>query len=394
MNIYYDKIKFFRKKQKISIIDICDRIGICRSTYWRWEKNVLSPSESEIRSIAELLKVEVTEISNITPHTDFTDADVTASSKAWLGLVSNNNRVYNDKISDIIMKMHDLNSSFNNIMLFVNALLKTTNIAFYAKDNSLKYIMANAAFLKTLSLNKNYNVLNKTDNDFFNKKEAKENTKQDNWVIKSNTAINSHEHYIPGTKKKMWGLFFKTPIFDYKGKALGMIAFIIDITEKKKNEEIRLILEQSINSLDLAVSIIDFSKEKYYFLNDTIESIFGINTETLKSWTREEKNKYIIYKEDIDLVNKHFNNPSETENEFVFRIIRPDNKKLRWLKAHYSTLIYFGKKCRLTIFNDITEKKKLINDNLIIAEKLKTAGVDTTIISNATGIKIKEVEKL
>jgi hypothetical protein len=95
----------------------------------------------------------------------------------------------------------------------------------------------------------------------------------------------------------------------------------------------------------------------------------------------------------VNIFNNYYN-PSETENEFEFRIIRPDNKELRWLKAHHSTLTYFGKKCRIAIFHDITEKKKLINETFTIAKKLKSAGIDITIISNATGLDISEIKKL
>ena len=59
MKVYFDKIHFFRKQQKITYIELCNMIGIGRTTIWGWEKGLNKPKEIYIRSIAKVLNVSV-----------------------------------------------------------------------------------------------------------------------------------------------------------------------------------------------------------------------------------------------------------------------------------------------------------------------------------------------
>jgi transcriptional regulator with XRE-family HTH domain len=136
MEIYFDKIKFYRKKQKLSDDELSRAIGISRGTYWRWEKGLTKLSEERVCHTANILKVDVSKISNISPRSDSTQKNISEAANVWKELIKDDRQIHDQKIQEIIYKLMNLNNSLNNITLFVNGLLKTSDIAFYAKDTN------------------------------------------------------------------------------------------------------------------------------------------------------------------------------------------------------------------------------------------------------------------
>ena len=67
--------------------------------------------------------------------------------------------------------------------------------------------------------------------------EAKENHDQDYNILLTGKSIIKQENYIPGSRKKKWGLINKTPIFDITGKITGIMSSFIDITDRKLAEK-------------------------------------------------------------------------------------------------------------------------------------------------------------
>ena len=75
MKIYYEKIKEFRKLNKITITEFCNILCIARATYWNWESGKNLPAESKVKLIAKFLKVKVDEISDLRPEAELSKAD-------------------------------------------------------------------------------------------------------------------------------------------------------------------------------------------------------------------------------------------------------------------------------------------------------------------------------
>ncbi|MCF7790747.1 MAG: PAS domain-containing protein [Victivallales bacterium] len=395
MEVYFNKIESQCKLKRMSQKTLMDKLGKSRMTLWRWKREIQKMSETDVRKIANILNVPVEEISDLCEMSDIPVTEISNSVKSWIELVSNNSKVFDDKVLYIISRLQEMNKTFNSIMLFVNGILKTSDIAFYAKDKHLKYIIANSAFLKKISLSPHYSVLGKTDRDFFTVDESKENIKEDAEILKTLKPMKNKERFFPGTKKKYWGLVSKTPIFDSNGKILGIIAFIVDITEKRKKEEKRKLLEKSVNSLNSAVTISTVSDDKIIFVSDSFKKIFGSSTEQCNILTEKERITSIVYKDDRKTVFRHLLNKRYDKGTVQYRIIRHDNNKMRWIKESYSIFTYFEISCKISLFEDITEQvtktkeEKFLNDHKeIIALKLKSCGVEPRIIKEATGIKL------
>ncbi|MCP3967556.1 MAG: PAS domain-containing protein [Lentisphaerae bacterium] len=367
MQIFFEKLEFLRKNKKISIQELCSKIGISRGTYWRCKKGVTNLSETNIFQIASELNVEVSEISDLAKRTSYTGSQISAAAEIWNNLATENIKMYDKHISEIINELKSLNTSLKNKMLFISGLMNTSDIAFYAKDFRQKYVIANLAFLNNLSLSSDYTIFNKTDDAFFNRTESRYNTEQDRKVINTRQPIISVEQYIPGTKKRKWGMISKIPIIDSDDKVIGLVAIMTDITEKKKVENINEIMAESINSLNASLIIQDFETKKILFANDKTIDIFGYEKEKFMSWTNEERIARTVYEKDrsIFLSESYLDKNHSEKKNFEFRVVKPDNQ-VRWLKVYYSFFDYFDRIWQVSIYRDVTEEKNQKEVNEIL----------------------------
>jgi hypothetical protein len=91
-------------------------------------------------------------------------------------------------------------------------------------------------------------------------------------VIASGSSF-TEETYIPGSRRKKWGIITKTPIINSAGNVSGIVGTIIDITERRK-EELRLILlEDALENIKHGIVIVDTSKKNDYrikYVNKTL----------------------------------------------------------------------------------------------------------------------------
>lgn len=235
MKFYNTKFKELRKKKKITMQALCQKIKIGNTTLWEWERGNKMPNEMQIRMMAEILEVSVKEISDLKQYYRKSEIDIsnTADSLlhlAELGGLSKANYDINNAINGIINLKHQLiNSS-----IIIKAIMSSMKVAFYIKDFHLNYILTNDLFLKNIGLRTSYDIRGKNDNDFFSRSEAKKNTEIDLDVIFKGKTF-TEETFIPGTRKRKWGIISKEPIFDLRENISGMTCTITDITNLKKN---------------------------------------------------------------------------------------------------------------------------------------------------------------
>jgi PAS domain S-box-containing protein len=242
MNVNFDKIDYLRKQKGLSISGLCCLININRTTFWSWKNNVYRPVEKNIRSLAKALNVSVTEISDLEETVSVSSDNLSDSINSWYLLGIRGRKQQNKEFSFINREIFKLEEKLSQATTIINALLKSMQTIFYVKDKNLKYITANISFLKNLNLDEEYNVIGKTDKDFFNSKEAHKNQQEDEHVISTGKPVVKNEGYIPGTRKKKWGIISKYPIYDSESGIAGIVGTFVDITDRKLSEETRKIL--------------------------------------------------------------------------------------------------------------------------------------------------------
>lgn len=109
----------------------------------------------------------------------------------------------------------------------------------YVKDLDNKFILNNHAHLSSLRLEKQEDILNKTDFDFFTDTYVQEHHKDDQTVINSGTSIINKEEKIqdPISNDDLWILTSKVPMRNTNGDIKGIVGISRDITGRKKFEE-------------------------------------------------------------------------------------------------------------------------------------------------------------
>jgi PAS domain S-box-containing protein len=284
MKFYKDKIREFRKKKKISMHEFARLGKISRSSLSDWELGKKIPNEARVRMFAHILDVSVAEISDLEDKkiTDTAEYDVSLFTQAWLNFADSDDEKWLTYFKEEMQRVQKRNIEMRQVSIIVKTLLAALPVMFYFKDKDQKYITANKAFLKNTSTPTDIDVQNKRDEFFFSNKEARENTLYDQKIMESGEGEYNYEMFIPGTRKKKWGIASKIPIYDNNKSIAGIIGVFVDITKRKEEERNRKVLERVINkspNMFWAGKFLNRSNFEFLFLSENVESIFGISKE-------------------------------------------------------------------------------------------------------------------
>jgi PAS domain S-box-containing protein len=353
MEFYNEKFKQLRKQFGLSMKHVAKRAEITHTTLWEWEKGKRTPSETRIRMLAHVLNIPVNDISSLDPEPPISSGNFSQMVQSWIDLAGSDIKSRVELKNDLTGKINHIFNELGQASVVINALMSTLHSAFYVKDVNLNYITANEAFLKIISLGSNYNVLGKSDSDFFPRNDAKINTKQDAEVLHTGKALIKHEGYIPGTRKRNWGIISKVPIYDPSGKISGIVGTFLDITERRKNEIIRELLNNSLDMLLDGFALIDSTTQKFIYINREYEKIAGTSSKEIYEDSNFLYNN-CIHPDDKAKETEYF----EKNNWPIirqFRIIRP-NGEVRWLEATRYIPSTAYSRYFATIIKDITER--------------------------------------
>jgi PAS domain-containing protein len=337
MKFYHDKLVFLRKSKGYSSKYFCKNMNISRSTLWAWESGKRIPKREDIYAMASELNISVNSISDLSPI-KFTNSnkDETASLNGHqenLGLYAPE---YYDSADKAINHINLMINTFKDSTIIINALLKTLPCLFYIKNINLKYVVANSAFLSTLSLPTSYMIRNKNDNDLFPHKEAQINSEQDKLVFLSGKSILKEEGYIPGTRKKKWGINSKLPIFDSNNNIIGLIGLFVDITERKKEEKKSKILEAGINFITDSLTIVNETTLKYIYMNNMRKKIFGYPDECFLENGCNFWLYNCVHPDNRDIEEKYLYKKIQCPVKRNYKILLPDGRT-RLIEARTST---------------------------------------------------------
>lgn len=249
MKFYNEKLRQIRKEKKIKITEFATKVEVTRNTLWLWESGRFQPPEKMVRRLAKALDIPVNHISDLTPELPISRIN-TNQIDSLLYSFACTSMSEQKKIQSIHLEALEKQlDEFNQAVMIINTFLNTIELMCYAKNISSQYITANQAFLKGLSYDKDYRVSGKKDKDFFPAIEAKRNTDEDERVMITGLST-SREGYIPGSRKKKWGVISKIPIYDSQKEIAGVLGYFTDITERKKAEQLIETLVKGLNGMD------------------------------------------------------------------------------------------------------------------------------------------------
>ena len=395
MIFYKDRFKQIRKQSRWSLSALARKSNISRMSLSLWENGKLVPSEKKVRELARFLNISVGEISDISNELVPSVSNLSDIAETWFSLAEFKEDTHNKMIDSLFSGINGLDRRLKQASIIINALISSIHAIFYVKDTNQKYIVANKPFLNNFSMNTQFRVLGKEDKDFFPIKEAQKNYEEDRNVLLTGKAVIDREDYIPGTRKKEWGLISKIPVLDLKGNIAGIVGIIVNITERKIAEETRIALNNAINKVDECVwvgKILDFEKNKYkiVYLNDAIEKMSGVRKEEfLKNPELWTEFIHPDFKEKIAKARESKVFPRYYE----YKAVRQGNKEEYWREdvTYKDGDMLFGIAKDVTSLVKDRENSFLRGNNIKIAKRLKEQGVDLNIILKATGVLRKDI---
>ena len=242
-------------------------------------------------------------------------------------------------------------------------------------------LLSNKPFKENLKLNNNYSVKGKNDFDFFPKRNAQKNLDEDFVILKEKKSIINEIRTIPWSKNKRWGMVSKHPIFDSSNRIAGMLCVIDDITEIRRLEGIRLLLEKAINVSHNIFSI--RTKDKLIFVSDSVTQVWDLPIEKfielrgfaswLKAMHPDDRRRELIYLKNFDYPEKYQYRTFDQNNE------------LQWVEATALKFEFMGKEYLCRTHKKITKEK---NNQFKIARQLLDEGVGKEIIERVLNIDL------
>ncbi|HJO93979.1 MAG TPA: PAS domain-containing protein [Victivallales bacterium] len=364
---YSEKCKEFRLNNKIKTGILADKLGICRRTLWSLENNKSVPSDKKIYLIAKYLNVSPNQISDLKVAEPEFNTSLPEVRNPLDYFKREKDIIENDRFNDLISKIKNYHEERQRDKVITQALLTAIDLILYVKNIDLEYLVVNRSFIKNLNLPEEILIHGKKDCFFYPKNEARENTEMDAEVLRTGRAIAGREIYIPGTRKKKWGIISKYPIFASNNKVTGIVSACYDITERKKAEQVRALLEINQEAMSEALFIVKNATSRYFYVNKNVEKIYGYKPELYYKYGRSFFLKNCLHKNyrRMDFFTKHFNKITTAE----YKIIDSKNR-IRWIYAKRTPRFnYMGEECDIVIEKDITQFK----ENLKQQEMLKQA---------------------
>jgi len=363
---FNEKFQRIRKEKKISIVSLAEGMNISRRTIWTWEIGKIKPSEKNIRMLSEKIDVKASEISNLKDSIP-TSNELPKLEKYWTNLINFDENIESDRFNETLHMLNRQKNDLKRSSIVVKAILRTTNIMMYIKDARLNYLAANKSFLEMLHLPPELLVMGKNDRFFFSKADAINNTKMDEKVINSGKPVLGLEMRIPGSKNKKWGLISKLPIFNNKKEISGLIATFIDITDRKRGEEERELLETCINAMSEGLGIWNKSDNECLYLSKASKTLYNIPDNGLFN---NERKLFLdrLHPDDKEKEIEYLENKSWPKTR-VFRLI-DNNHKIKWIKS----IIFASKpddiEYNISLDSDITEVRDIEEKNNFLKSAL------------------------
>ena len=279
-----DSFKKIRKEKRWSLAALARKMNVTRVTMSRWENGKQPLTEKRIRELAEILEVPTSGISDLRDNFG-SSMELSNVTGAFMSIMKTDHNARLERHNNFIKLLQEQYEEIEKASVIINAILVSMDVIFYIKDTDSKYVIASNSFINNSGLKSNFNVLGRDDSDFFSIKEAKINYIEDLHVIETEKIL-CKEDYIPGTRRKKWGIINKAPIKDRNGKIIGVIGSIIDITERKRqDEENKLLHDVMVQAHGLVWAGYYIRKKKLWnnfrvtYLNGAIEELFGVTKE-------------------------------------------------------------------------------------------------------------------
>ncbi|MFH1050600.1 MAG: tetratricopeptide repeat protein [bacterium] len=192
------------------------------------------------------------------------------------------NAILTNKNEEIIQQKNELSTAYDtlektsleleNHNKFLQRLIDSIPNPVFIKDMNLKYTGCNREFEK-FSGRKREELIGHSAKDFTSIEIAEMTNKMDNKILNSSEIQKYESRVLDGNKKEMDVIYYKTRFTDHKGIVAGLIGVMMDITDRKKDEQELKASEMKLREMNITMnkylSVInsELSRAKEYLLS-------------------------------------------------------------------------------------------------------------------------------
>lgn len=122
----------------------------------------------------------------------------------------------------------------------LRALIDAVPANVYIKDSESRFVDANAETVRKLGLHSTTDLLGKSDFDFFPSEIAAKYFADEQAILQSGQSMLNIEELSldQQTQETLWLLTTKAPVRDARGQVIGLVGVGLDVTERKRAEEV------------------------------------------------------------------------------------------------------------------------------------------------------------
>jgi len=255
-------------------------------------------------------------------------------------------------ILEDISEKRKIEENLKKSELQLKTLLNTIPDLVWLKDTNGIYIFCNSMYEKRFSL-KESEIIGKTDYDFLEKEFADNFTEFDKKTIESKKAIKYENLIFTKDGQKALMETIKVPTFDSNGEIIGLLGIARDITERKREQQELINIEERFNYFSSLASeglmihnngiILDANKAFSNLINYNHPSeIIGKNGLEIIPMTEESKK---IVTENIK---------TNYQASYIIESRQPNGSIYLELKG--TEVKYKDQKARLVFFNNVTDR--------------------------------------
>ncbi|MEI6055000.1 MAG: helix-turn-helix domain-containing protein [Lentisphaerota bacterium] len=358
MKFKKDAFRKIRQQQRWTARSLAKKLGITSATLHMWESGHHDPPIDKISAIAELLNIapdEILEHESLILESIETKKENSSVSNLLKTISSYEKSKLEDSIISITKNLKYLSDKIKELSMIFNAIMRANPAFCYIKDTSQNYVMASHIFLDTLGMPDDFDIRGKRDSDFYPSSEALENYREDEVVMTSGIAVKYKEKSIPGTRKAKQAIVFKIPIIGINSKPIGLMGTFLDITERKKAEDMVEILKKAMETMDEVIWIGRDAEEREDGSTNIKEILYAVNSNFRKKLLKNVE--HLNYREQVDYFysnmvveknrqkHKYKELMKENKTEIFYHIKHPTEDKV----ISISDKIYFIPKMNIFI---------------------------------------------
>ena len=386
MEFYREIFQNIRKDKGHSRKAVSLLSGLSEHSLRAWEQGVRKPKEDDIRILAKLYDLSVSDISDLYDQFQHNNNYQSTHDENWNKIVSRDFsyiRALEDNITSHYENMIKLPRFLEEVSIKIHAILTAVDIPIYVKDSKGCFLTANKSFYQAVRLNfsKAINGLTENDIENFHNKKAKDNYHEDINLLATKKSINIESRSFFG-KNNITMRTLKHVILDEKKKPIGLVATFVDITKLKKQQLVLDLFHDTLIGNDhygiIFKEILPDGKEKYIEFNSKAEEILGFKQRDFQQNPSLIRNT--IHPEDryrvLDSSNAAKKELKAWSGEYR---IKTKDTSTKWVRELIS--FYHNKEENRDFYvihlSDITETKQQIHE--IEAFKLRLNSVDIVV---------------